>query len=52
MANNQSQDLLREMRRSIRECFGISDLRGMCGELGIDDEEFAGDDNKTKVVEE
>ncbi len=51
MANNLSSQFLTDLRRGIVQCFGTSDLKVLCADLGIDYESLAGEGKEAKALE-
>ncbi len=51
MTNNSSPQFLSDLRRGIVECFGTSDLKVLCADLGIDYESLGGETKETKALE-
>ncbi len=52
MANDMTPQFLSDLRRGIVECFGTSDLKVLCADLGIDDyESLGGETKETKALE-
>jgi hypothetical protein len=51
MTSNPSPQFLSELRKGIVQCFGTSDLKVLCADLGIDYENLGGEIKETKALE-